>query len=73
MIIDKENKTQKARHRWLLERESLSIARTETNLKKKIRNTYIIIFTSTDSSYLQWTNKVKRRPARARKTKQTQT
>jgi len=36
MIIDKEKKTQKARHRWLLEWESLSIARTETNLKKKI-------------------------------------
>ena len=36
MIIDKENRTQKARHRWLLEQESLSIARTETNQKTKL-------------------------------------
>jgi len=36
MIIDKENRTQKAKHHWLLERESLSIARTKTNLKKKL-------------------------------------
>lgn len=33
-IIHKENRTQKARHRWLLDLESLSIARTETNLQK---------------------------------------
>jgi len=53
MIIDKENRTQKARHRWLLERESLSITWTETNLKKKLgTHTSLILSENINRLYL---------------------